>query len=67
MAVVVLDVEVQDATKLPTPCDQEMVEALLAHGPNPALGDGVSVRSPDRRQDDRGTHRTLPLETEAPR
>jgi hypothetical protein len=44
MAVVVLDVEVQDAKKLPTPSDQEMIQALLAHGADPALGDGVSVR-----------------------
>ena len=58
MAVVVLDVEVQDATKLPTPCDQEMVQALLAHGTNPALGDGVGVRCLDRREDDLCTHRT---------
>jgi hypothetical protein len=48
MAVVVLDIEVQDANKLPTPCDQEMVQTLLARGANPALGHGVSVRSPDR-------------------
>jgi hypothetical protein len=54
----VLDIEVQDANKLPTTCDQEMVQALLAHGANPALGDGVSVRRLDRRQDDLGTDRT---------
>jgi hypothetical protein len=54
VAVVVLDVEVQDANKLPAPCDQEMVQALLARGANPALGDGVGVgvRSLDRREDD---------------
>jgi hypothetical protein len=57
MAVVVLDVDVQDAKKLPTPSDQEVVQALLAHGANPALGDGVSVRSLDRRQDDLGADR----------
>jgi hypothetical protein len=57
MAVVVLDVEVQDANKLPAAGDQEMVQALLAHGANPALGDGVGVRSLDRCQDDLGTHR----------
>jgi hypothetical protein len=33
-------------------------QALLAHGANPALGDGVSVRGLDRCQDDLGTHRT---------
>jgi hypothetical protein len=52
MAVVVLDIEVQDAKKLPTPSDQEMVPALPAHGADPALGDGVSVRGLDRRADD---------------
>jgi hypothetical protein len=52
MAIVVLDVDAQDAKKLPTPSDQEVVQALLAHGANPALGDGVSVRSLDRREDD---------------
>jgi hypothetical protein len=45
MAVVVLDIEMQDANKLPTPSDQEMVQALPAHGANPALGDGIGVRS----------------------
>jgi hypothetical protein len=54
MAVVVLDVDVQDAKKLPTPGDQEMVQTLLAHGADPALGDGVGVRSLDRREDDLG-------------
>jgi hypothetical protein len=58
MAVVVLDVAVQDANQLSTPGDQEMVQALLAHGANPALGDGVGVRRLDRRQDDLGTDRT---------
>jgi hypothetical protein len=48
MAVVVLDIDVQDVKKLPTPYDQEMVQALLAYGANPALGDGVSVRGLDR-------------------
>ena len=54
MAVVVLDVEVQDATKLPPPGDQEVVQALLADGANPALGDGVGVGGLDRRADDLG-------------
>src|SRR6266545_289178 len=35
-----------------------MVQALLAHGADPALGDGVGVRSLDRREDDRCTDRT---------
>ena len=54
MAVVVLDVEVQDANKLPTPSDQEVVQALPAQGADPALGDGVGVGSLDRRADDLG-------------
>jgi len=54
MAVVVLDVAVEDAKKLPAPGDQEMVQTLLAHGANPALGDGVGVRSLDRCADDLG-------------
>jgi hypothetical protein len=44
MAVVVLDVHVQDAKKLPTPGDQEMVQALLAQGADPSFGDGVGPR-----------------------
>jgi hypothetical protein len=55
MAVVVPDVDVQDANKLPTPGDQEMVQALSAHGANPALGHRVGVRRLDRCQDDLGT------------
>jgi hypothetical protein len=54
VAVVVLDVDAQNAKKLPAPGDQEMVQALPAHGADPALGDGVGVRSLDRRQDDLG-------------
>jgi hypothetical protein len=52
IAVVVLDREVQDANKLPAPGDQEVVQALPAHGGDPALGDGVRVRGLDRRADD---------------
>jgi len=57
MAVVVLDVEVQDVTKLPPPGDQEVVQALLAYGANPALGDGVGVRRLNRCADDLGADR----------
>jgi hypothetical protein len=32
MAVVVLDIEVQDAKKLPTPSDQELIQTLPVHG-----------------------------------
>jgi hypothetical protein len=49
MAVVVLDVRAQDAKKLATPGDQEMVQALPAYRADPALGNGVGVRRLDRR------------------
>src|SRR5215216_561737 len=57
MAVVVLDVEVQDVKKLPPPGDQEVVQALPAHGANPALGDGIGVRRLNRCEDDLGADR----------
>jgi hypothetical protein len=57
MAVVVLDIKLQDAKKLPPPGDQKVVQALLAYGANPALGDGVGVGGLDRRQDDLGADR----------
>src|SRR5215207_11439192 len=57
MAVVVLDVEVQDVTKLPPPGDQEVVQALPAYGANPALGDGIGVRRLNRCADDLGADR----------
>jgi hypothetical protein len=57
MAVVVLDIEVQDVKKLPTPGDQKVVQALPAHGANPALGDGIGVRRLDRCADDLGADR----------
>jgi hypothetical protein len=53
--VVVLDVDVQDASKVPAADDQAMVKALLADGPDPTLGDGVGVGRPNRRADDLGT------------
>ena len=65
MTVVVLDIKLQDVKKLPPPDDQEVVQALLASGANPALGDGVGVRRLDRRQDDLGTDRT-PVVVEGP-
>ena len=52
MTVVVLDVDAQDVKKLPPPGDQEVVQALPAHSANPALSDGIGVRSLDRRADD---------------
>lgn len=54
MAVVVLDVEVQDVKKLPPPGDQKVVQAFPAHGADPALGDGIGVRRLNRCEDDLG-------------
>jgi hypothetical protein len=52
VAVVVLEVAVEDVKKLPTAGDQEMVQAFPAHGADPALGDGVGVRRLDGCADD---------------
>jgi hypothetical protein len=57
MAVVVLDIVMEDAKQLPAAADQEMVQALPAHGANPALGDGIGVGRLDRCADDLGTGR----------
>jgi hypothetical protein len=57
MAVVVLDRVMEDARQLPSAGDQEMVQALPAHGANPALGDGVGVGRRDGCGDDLGTGR----------
>jgi hypothetical protein len=53
----VLEVAALDANKLLTAGDQQVVEALLADGPNPALGDGIGVGRPNWRADDLGTSR----------
>jgi hypothetical protein len=47
-------VDAKDAKQLPAPADQEMVQALPAHGANPALGDGIGVGRLDRCADDLG-------------
>jgi hypothetical protein len=57
MAVVVPDVAVEDAKEVAAAGDQEMVQALPAHGANPTLGDGVGVRRLDRGADDLGADR----------
>jgi hypothetical protein len=57
MAVVMPDVAVEDAKEMPTPSDQEMVQAFLAQGTDPALGDGIGVRRLDRCADDLGADR----------
>jgi hypothetical protein len=56
MAVVVLDIVMEDAKQLPAAGDQEMVQALPAHGADPALGDGIGVRAKNQLdRDDPGT------------
>jgi hypothetical protein len=57
MAVVVLDVAVEDAKEVPAAGDQEMVQAFPAHSADPALGDGVGVRRLDRCAEDLGADR----------
>ena len=52
MAVVVIDVGVQDALELATAGDQDPVEALAPHGADEALGEHVGLWSPDRCSDD---------------
>ena len=52
VAVVVLDVGVQDALELATAGDQDPVEALAPHGADEALGKRVCPRSLDRCSDD---------------
>ena len=48
MAVVVPDVAVEDAKEV-TAAGEEMIQAFSAHGTDPPLGNGVSVRGLDRR------------------
>jgi hypothetical protein len=52
MAVVMIDVGVQDALELATIDDQDPVEALAPHGADEALGKRVRLRSLDRCSDD---------------
>ena len=52
MAVVVIDVGVQDALELATARDQDPFEALAPHGADEALGKCVRLRSLDRCSDD---------------
>src|SRR5262245_44903317 len=53
--VVVVDVDAQDALELPAADDQEPVEAVAADRSNPAFGEGVRPRRPERRADDLDT------------
>ena len=52
MAVVMIDVGVQDVLELATAGDQDPVEALAPHGADEALGKRVRLRSVDRSSDD---------------
>jgi hypothetical protein len=47
VAVVVIDVGVQDALELARAGDQDPVEALASHGPDEAIGKRVGPRSLD--------------------
>lgn len=51
LLVVVLDVLGEDSLEVATREHQEMVKAVLTHGANPAFGEGIGFRSPDRRED----------------
>jgi hypothetical protein len=42
----------KDSLKVTSAEDQQVVEALPASRPHPPLGEGVRLRSPDRRLDD---------------
>src|SRR3712207_2020183 len=58
--VVVGDVRCQHPLELPLAKDQELVQALLAHGANPTFSVGMRMRRLHRRADDRGS-RCYPL------
>ena len=49
--VVVVDVDAQDALKLPAAADQEPVEAIAANGADPAFGERVCLGRAKRGAD----------------
>lgn len=51
VGVVVIDVDVQDALKLPAAADQEPVEAVAADGADPTFGERVCLRRAKRGAD----------------
>jgi hypothetical protein len=55
--VVMLDMASQDADELLAADDQQLVQALPADRPDPASGDGVGIRRPNRCADDLGPGR----------
>jgi hypothetical protein len=54
VGVVVLDVDPKDLLEVAAPDDQQLVQALGAHRPDPAFRMGVRVRRLHRRQQDLG-------------
>src|SRR5450830_316987 len=56
LLVVVLCIDPQDAIEMPRTEDEKPVQAVGANGLHPTFGEGVRIRSPDRRADhpDRG-------------
>ena|SRR5438552_18262862 len=52
MAVVVVDVDAENLLKLSPADDQDPVEAVAADGADPALGERVRLRRPERGADD---------------
>lgn len=52
VAVVMIDVNAEHAFKLSPADDQDPVEAVAPDGANPALGERVRFRRPERRGDD---------------
>jgi hypothetical protein len=55
---VVSDVGLENALEVPTTADQDVVEALSAHGPHEPLREGIGPRCADRRSDDADALRT---------
>jgi hypothetical protein len=49
---VVRDVRLKYSLEVPTTVDQDVVEALLAHGPHEPLREGIRLGRPDRGSDD---------------
>jgi len=52
LLVVVSKVGLEHPLEMPTTVDQDLVEALAAHGPHEPLGEGIRPRCPDRGSDD---------------
>jgi len=52
VGVVVVAVDAQDTLKLPAAADQEPVEAVAADGADPAFGERIRLRRPERCADD---------------